>query len=60
MNSTAYISWNSGDNGNDVADWKITGNGLRIISSTTTTSNAPTQYATALHVRGRYGFQLAS
>lgn len=60
MNSDAYISWNNGDSGNDISDWKISGNGLRIISSITTTSKAPTQYSTALHVRGRYGFQLAS
>lgn len=60
MTSTAYIAWNSGASGNDLADWSITGNGLRIISSTTTTSKAPTQYSTALHVKGRYGFQIAS
>lgn len=60
MNSDAYISWNNEADGNDLSDWKITGNGLRIISSSTTTSNAPTQYSTALHVKGRYGFQLAS
>lgn len=60
MNSTAFIAWNSGDNGNDLADWSITDNGLRIISSTVTTSKAPTQYATGLHVKGRYGFQIAS
>lgn len=60
MTSTAYIAWNSGALGNDLADWSITGNGLRIISSTATTSKAPTQYSTALHVKGRYGFQIAS
>ena len=61
MNSTAYIAWNTGADGNDISDWNtITSNGLRIISSTTTTSNAPTQYSTALHVKGRYGFQIAS
>ena len=60
MTSTAYIAWNSGASGNDVSDWSITDNGLRIISSTATTSKAPTQYATALHVKGRYGFQIAS
>lgn len=60
MNSTAFIAWNSGAGGNDLADWSITDNGLRIISSIATTSNAPTQYATGLHVKGRYGFQIAS
>jgi hypothetical protein len=60
MTSTAYIAWNSGASGNDLADWSITGNGLRIISSAATTSKAPTQYSTALHVKGRYGFQIAS
>lgn len=60
MNTGAYISWNSGAEGNDLANWSITDNGLRIISSTATTSKAPTQYATGLHVKGRYGFQIAS
>lgn len=60
MDSSAFIAWNSGSGGNDLADWAITGNGLKIISSTTTTSKAPTQYSTALHVKGRYGFQIAS
>lgn len=61
MNSTSYIAWNNGADGNDVSDWNtITENGLRIISSISTTSNAPTQYSTALHIKGRYGFQIAS
>ena len=60
MNNTAFIAWNSGADGNDLANWAITDNGLRIISSTSTTSKAPTQYATGLHVKGRYGFQIAS
>lgn len=60
MNSAAFIAWNSGSEGNDLEDWSITDNGLRIISSTSTTSKAPTQYATGLHVKGRYGFQIAS
>ena len=60
MTASAYIAWNSGAEGNDLANWSITDNGLRIISSTATTSKAPTQYATALHVKGRYGFQIAS
>ena len=59
---SASIRWNNGHEGNDVADWDTvaTETGLRIISSITTTTNAPTTYATALHVKGRYGFQLAS
>lgn len=60
MDSTAFISWNDGADGNDVSDWSITDNGLRIISSVSTDAKAPTQYSTALHVKGRYGFQLAS
>lgn len=60
MAKDAYISWNTTSEGNDVADWDtVTGRGLRIISSASATSNAPDQYSTALHVKGRYGFQLA-
>ena len=58
---TGYVAWNSGSGGNDVADWNtIRGNGIRVISSASTTSNAPSTYATGLHVKGRYGFQIAS
>lgn len=62
MDSSAYIAWNNGENGNDVSNWGITANGLRIISYASETENTttPTKYATALHVKGRYGFQLAS
>ena len=60
MNNTAFIAWNKGSDGNDLADWSITDNGLRIISSVSSTSKAPVQYATGLHVKGRYGFQIAS
>lgn len=60
MNANAFISWNNGDSGNDVDNWNFINNGLRIISSTTTTSNAPVQYSTGLHVQGRYGFQIAA
>ena len=59
MDSTAFISWNTGSDGNDVSDWNITDNGLKIISSVSTDSKAPTRYSTALHVKGRYGFQIA-
>ena len=60
MGKDAYIAWNTTSEGNDVADWDtVTGRGLRIISSASATSNAPDQYSTALHVKGRYGFQLA-
>ena len=60
MDNTAFIAWNKGSDGNDLADWSITDNGLRIISSVSSTSKAPVQYATGLHVKGRYGFQIAS
>ena len=62
MNSTAYIRWNDGHEGNDFSDWNsVAGEtGLKIISSVVSTSNAPSVYSTALHVKGRYGFQLAS
>ena len=60
MNAGAFISWNNGAEGNDVSDWNFTTNGLKIISSVSTNTNSPTRYATALHVKGRYGFQLAS
>ena len=61
MNADSYIAWNSGEKGNDVDDWDaINGNGLRIISSANNGINAPSPYSTALHVKGRYGFQLAS
>lgn len=61
MNSEAYIAWNVKDYENDVSDWSsVNGYGLRIISSTSENSGAPTQDATALHVKGRYAFKLAS
>lgn len=56
----AYIAWNDGESGNDVSEWNITNNGLRIISCTVKNDTTPIQYATALHVKGRYGFQIAS
>lgn len=62
MNSNSYIRWNDGHEGNDFSDWNsVAGEtGLKIISSVVSTSNAPGTYSTALHVKGRYGFQLAS
>lgn len=62
MDSTSYIRWNDGHEGNDFSDWNsVAGEtGLKIISSIVSTSNAPSTYSTALHVKGRYGFQLAS
>lgn len=60
MTKDALISWGDAtDSYNDMANWNFTTAGLRIMSSIVTTSNAPTQYATALHVKGRYGFQIA-
>lgn len=64
MDKTAYISWGKDDTQNDVNDWStVTNVGLRIISNSKSTeenTSVPTRYCTALHVRGRYGFQLAS
>lgn len=61
MKKDAYISWNASEYGDSVSDWStITGHGLRIISSTSENSNAPTTYCTALHIRGSYGFKIAS
>ena len=60
VRENTYIAWNDGATGNDVDDWGITNNGLRIISCAVKNDTTPTQYATALHVRGRYGFQIAS
>ena len=56
----ASISWGNANNGlTDTSDWDIKTDGLRILSSTTSGSNAPSQYAAGLHVVGRYGFQIA-
>lgn len=61
MNKEAYISWNASEYGDSVSDWNtVTGHGLRIISSTAQNTNAPKTYSTALHVKGSYGFQIAS
>jgi len=64
MAKGSFISWGGGtsnsDDYNDVADWNTTTAGLRIMSSITSDTNSPTQYATGLHVKGRYGFQLAA
>lgn len=60
MSTDAFIAWNKEVNGNDVKDWNIQTYGLRIMSSGGSSTGVPTTYATALHVRGRYGFQLAS
>ena len=61
MNDGAYISWNRSSYSDSVDDWStVKGVGLRIFSSTTANSGAPVTYCTALHIRGSYGFQLAS
>lgn len=56
-----YLTWGNSVDMTDIGDWNaLKGNyGLRIISSTTTDSGAPYTYATALHIKGRYGFELA-
>lgn len=61
MNANSYIAWNNGHEGNDIDDWDaVNGSGLRIISSAKSGTKAPASYSTALHVKGRYGFQIAS
>ena len=64
MNKHAYIKWGETKDSNDIADWStVTGVGLRILSNIKPLEenpSAPAQYCTALHVGGRYGFQLAS
>ena len=64
MNKNAYIKWGETKDSNDIADWStVTGVGLRILSNIKPLEenpSAPAQYCTALHVGGRYGFQLAS
>ena len=58
---SGYIAWNTGSDGNDIADWNaVRGNGLKIISSSSDNSNAPYTYSTGLHIKGRYGFQIAA
>lgn len=59
---TGYIRWQDNEEGGDVADWNAARSnyGLRIMSSAAASIGAPTDYATALQVRGRYGFQIAS
>lgn len=60
LNREASISWGNASNGlTDTSDWNIKTDGLRILSSITSGSNAPSQYAAGLHVVGRYGFQIA-
>lgn len=62
LNTNAYIEWGNSGTDNDISDWNAIkqDTGLRIISSIDENSGAPRQYSTGLHVRGRYGFQLAS
>jgi hypothetical protein len=56
-----YLTWGNSVDSTDLGDWEALKDniGLRIISSKTSDSGAPYQYATALHIRGRYGFELA-
>ena len=59
---TGNIAWQRNVNGNDIADWNAEASkfGIGIISAGGASTGVPTGYATALNVRGRYGFQLAS
>ena len=56
MTADAAISWGT----NDRTDWGTIPNGIRILSSTDTTSGAPTQYAVGMTIKSRYSFSLAS
>ena len=64
MNATAFLTWGTELASTDLGDWNsiVSSRGLRIITSITavSSSHAPTQYATGLHVKGRYGFQIAA
>ena len=57
-----YIAWQTTSDNGDVSDWlaERTNYGIKVLSSASVTSNAPSQYSTGLQVRGRYGFQIAS
>lgn len=55
MTADAAISWGT----NDRTDWDTYVDGIRVMSSASTSSGAPTQYATAISVKARYSFQLA-
>lgn len=62
MDKDAYISWTTLGNpfSEVISDWStVTGDGIRVFSSTTTDSGAPATFCTALHVKGSYGFQIA-
>lgn len=56
MTADAAISWGT----NDRTDWGTIPDGIRVLSSTDTTSGAPTQYAVGMTIKSRYSFSLAS
>lgn len=55
MNTNAAISW--GDNSR--TDWATYVDGIRIMSSISTSSGAPTQYCGGINIKARYGFMIA-
>ena len=59
---SGYIAWQNNVNGGDVADWDAEKSnfGIRILSDGGSATGTPIRYSTALQVKGRYGFQLAS
>lgn len=56
MAGDAAISWGV----NDRTDWDTYVSGIRVMSSITANSGAPTQYATGISVMARYSFQIAA
>lgn len=56
MAGDAAISWGV----NDRTDWDTYVSGIRVMSSITANSGAPSQYATGISVKARYSFQIAA
>ena len=56
MAGDAAISWGV----NDRTDWDTYVSGIRVMSSITANSGAPSQYATGISVMARYSFQIAA
>ena len=55
MTANAAISWGN----NDRTDWNTYVSGIRPMSSTSSSSGAPTQYCSGINIKSRYGVQLA-
>lgn len=56
MAGDAAISWGV----NDRTDWDTYVSGIRVMSSITANSGAPSQHATGISVKARYSFQIAA